>query len=152
MALQTATGIDYGDGNDLDFTNSLEIPSDCSFSVGQSVETSSRFEYDFTRTSQATTRCKRPMAKTFSVSYTLRRPFVTDLWEALASVEDCTGKLGTFYYDNVSFGKVLVVSASITLEADAADGISAIGVGLELVEGLEPAKPRKRLKPQTYRG
>lgn len=149
MALQTATGIDYG--GDFDFSNALEIPNDCSFSFGKTVETSTRFEYDFTKTSQATTRCKRPMARTFSISYTLRRPFVVDLWSALAGVEDCAGKLGTLYYDGVSFGKVLIVSASITLEPDAADGISAIGVGLELVEGLEPPKPHKRLKPKTYR-
>lgn len=150
MALETSTGIDFG--GEFDFTNSLPIPSDCSFSVGQTIETSTRFAKDYTRTSQTTTRCKRPMARTFSLSYTLARPFVTDLFEALAQTEDAVGKLGTLYYTGLSFGQVIITSATFALEPDIADGISSIGVSLEISAAIEPRKPTKRLKPQTYRG
>lgn len=150
MALETPTGIDFG--GEFDFTNSLVIPDDCSFSFGNTVETSTRFSKDYTRTSQTTTRCRRPMARTFSISYTLARPFDVDLFEALAKTEDAVGKLGTLYYTGLDFGKVIITSATFALEPDIADGISSIGVSLEISAAIEPKKPSKRLKPKTYRG
>lgn len=143
------TGLDFGykDGSD----KSIEIPGECSFSYGQTLETSSRFAYDYTGTSQSLVRCRRPLARTFSIQYNLTRNHVLDLFEMAAKIEDTVGKTAHLYYNGIDYGLVIVVSASIAMQPDCIDSVSGLSIGLELSDGLEPRKPTKRINVQTVR-
>lgn len=152
MGMQYNTGLDFAYKDAFDFSKSIEFPGECSFSCGQSLETTSRYSYDYSRTSQALTRCRRPQAKTYSISYNITRPQYIDLYEAVALAEDCAGKTGELYYSGLDLGLVIVASVSISLAPDSSDGIAAASISMDIREALEPLKPAPRLKINTYRG
>lgn len=152
MGMQFSTGIDFKWKDEFDFSSALEMPGECSFSVGQSVETSTRYSYDFTRTSQSLVRCRRPRAKTYSISYTYTRAEVADLWDALVQAEDAVGKVGMLHYGGIAHGLVIIASMSSALSIDCADGLAGLQISFEMQEAKEPTKPAPRLKLDTYRG
>lgn len=152
MGMIYNTGLDFAYKDEFDFSKCLEIPGECSFSVGKSIETMARYSYDYSRTSQSIMRCRRPQAKTYSVSYTIARPQYLDLFEAVALAEDCAGKTGNLYYSGLNLGLVIIASVSISITPECSDGISEASISMDIREALEPLKPAQRLKINTYRG
>jgi len=150
MGMAYRTGMDFKYKDPWDFSSCLEIPPECSFSCGQTLETSERFSKDYTKASQSITRCKRLTAKTYSIQYMLHRQMVSNLFEELAIIEDSVGKTGELYQSDENLGLAVISSAAISFEP-CSDGIASISVGLELIEALEPKKPAKRLIIDTYR-
>ena len=150
MAMPYRTGIDFGYKEEFDFSNSIEFPNESNFSYGTTMETSTRFSHDYTKASQSIARCRRLMATTYSVQYTLIRAETPDLFEQMGVIEDIVGKTGRLYVNHAEMG--LVVVSSVTLAPEVcSDGISALGVSLELVQALEPKKRAKKAKISTVR-
>lgn len=143
MGMQYRTGFDFNYQDEVDFTNSLEIPSNCSFSQGCTLQTSSRYTRDYSNTSQSIVRCIRPQAKTYSISYNLFYPETVDIYTAISEIDGCVGKVGEMYFCGVSFGLCIILSASIALNVDSANGVSGASVSLNISQGREPAKSVK---------
>lgn len=140
MAMPYKTGFDFSYKDDFDFGNSLEIPSDCSFSQGCTLETSSKYAHDFSKTSQSIVRCIRPQAKTYSISYNLFYPETADIFAELNYIDGCIGKVGHLYFCNIDFGLCIILSAAVSLNVDSASLVSSASVTLNISEGREPAK------------
>ena len=140
MGMQYRTGIDFQYKDELDFSNALEIPNECSFSQGSTIMSSEKFGRDYSKTSQGLTRCRRPQAQTYSISYVLGYPERIDLFGALREVEDSAGRIGELWFCGRSFGLVIVKSASIAIETDAASVIAGLSITLEVAECKEPVK------------
>ena len=151
MGMQFNTGIDFKYNNEFDFSDALEIPSDCAFSNGSTLATSERYSHDYTNTSQSITRCVMPQAKTYSIAYRLFYPEKTDLFAELASIEDAAGRTGELYFCGHDFGLVLVQSVSIALEVDGAASLTGVNATLNIIEAIAPVKPAPRVDVRTLR-
>ena len=150
MAMQYDTGFDfkYNDKTGFDFSDNLQIPSDCSFSVGETLQTTSKFSKDYSGTSQSLTRCQRAQAKTYSINYNLSTPEYLDLFKELGYIESCVGRIGHLYFNGIDFGLTIINSAALSLAIDCASIITSIAVTLNVTEAREPVKkpPVKQIK------
>jgi len=143
MGMQFKSGFDFHYKDEFDFTANLEIPSSCSFSQGCTLQTSNRFTRDYSNTSQSIVRCIRPQAKTYSISYNLYYPETVDIFTAISEIDGCVGKTGEMFFCGVSFGLCIILSASIALNVDSANGVSGASVSLQVAQGKEPTKQAK---------
>lgn len=140
MAMPYLTGIDFGYDSEFDFSNTIEFPSDCSFSKGCSLQTSQRYSYDYSKTSQSLTRCKRKSASTFTIEFNQTLYDYMNLFERLALFEDCVGKTGRLFYCGYDMGLCIILNASFTLAIDNSNVINGIKIQLSLSEALIKTK------------
>lgn len=145
MSMPYLTGFDFNPKEEYNFGDAMEIPSDCSFSEGSTLQSESRFSYDYTKTSQSITRCKRKQAKTYSISYELRAAEFGNLFTKIGEIEGCVGRVGDLYFCGLNYGLCMVQSAAITLNIDACDIVSSVAVTLNILEAKEPEKPKKKV-------
>ena len=146
MGMPYLTGFDFNPKEEYNFGDAMEIPSDCSFSEGSTLQSESRFSYDYTKTSQSITRCKRKQAKTYSISYELRASEFGNLFTKIGEIDGCVGRVGDLYFCGLNYGLCMITSAAITLNIDACDIVSTASITLNIVEAKEPEKPKKKVK------
>jgi hypothetical protein len=146
MAMPYLTGFDFNPNEEFDFGDALEIPNDCSFSEGATLQSESKFAYDYTKTSQSITRCKRKQAKTYSVGYELRVADYGNLFTKIGEIDGCVGRVGDLHFCGLNYGLCMITSAAITLNIDACDIVSVASITLNITEAKEPIKPKKAVK------
>ncbi len=127
--------------------NEFELTGEGQLSMGEGLEMSQRFAYDYSKRPQTIVFRKRRTARTGSVSVTFGHAQVENVFDEIAKYEAIVGRVGEFYWNKQNLGKFLIKSAQMSFALDGVDIISGCQIGLEIQEGFE-RKARKHVNVQ----
>ena len=128
----------------------FEILGAASISIGQGMELAQRFAYDASHNPQSIAYRKRRTARTSNLTVNINRSIVTNLFSEKDRYEKICGKTGDLWWNDEYIGLFLIKSVQFSIVTDPIDIISALQIGLELVEAYEQkgsgkANPRVEL-------
>lgn len=112
------------------------LPSDCSLSVGNSCDTKTGRMYDGSKTSYGITFFKKAQVNTYSLSFTLTTAECNNILEKVYDWESLVGKNIQFEYCSIPFGKLIIVSLSVSFGLDGAKGIVNASITLNMKDNM----------------
>ncbi len=124
--------------NGFVFTDeSFEFTGAGQMSIGDGLDLTQRFAYDYSKRAQSIAFRRRNTAKTGSVQISFTHTQVANIFDEIAKYEAIAGMVGEFYWNGRNYGKYLIKSVQFSLAVDGIDIISAAQIGLEIQEGYE---------------
>ena len=112
------------------------LPSDCSFSMGNSCDTREKRSVDGTKTSYSIATFKKAQASTYSLSFVLNNIEYNDLFAELYRYENLVGKSVNFTYCNIPFGIVIITDMSVSLQTDTTLGLIGLSFTFNMRENI----------------
>lgn len=116
---------------------SFEFTGAGQMSIGDGLDLTQRFAYDYSKRAQSIAFRRRNTAKTGSVQISFTHTQVANIFDEIAKYEAIAGMVGEFYWNGRNYGKYLIKSVQFSLAVDGIDIISAAQIGLEIQEGYE---------------
>lgn len=122
------------------------LPSDCSFSAGNSCNTKERRMSDGSGTSYAITTYVAAQQNTYSLSFILTS-LEFDLIDELYKFEDLVGKAVDLNYCDLPFKNVIINDLSVSFGLDATNGLTSLQLTLNMQDNVgKSIKTRKAEK------
>lgn len=118
-------------------------------SMGDGMDLSQRFAYDYSKRPQSIAFRKKDTAKTGSISIAFNRLEVDNIFDEIARYEAMAGKVGLLFWNGRNLGKFMIISVQFSLAVDGIDIVSACSIGLEIKEGFEKKTNRARVNRQV---
>lgn len=124
-----ATYIKYNNKN-------YNLPSDCSFNIGNSCDTRERRMNDGTGTSFSITTFTRSQVDTYTLSFALSYYEHPQLADELYKFESLVGKNIEFVYCDINFGKLIITDISVSFALDATIGITGLSITINMRDNI----------------